>query len=180
MEHEERSGKLAKYVERRRGDDFEVMVYSGTIKVDERKFTRPSKIPRYQRILVLPLPPDFDWTKLSDFNSPKQAPHFPNAIMITEDEIRYRRKGRKKFRPLTAFLYKPGRTSTREVTWIGKIGERSKARIDKAKFMEMTKRNLYIDKYYAEPIFNRGNNKIRIITEEDFMKEFKDQLVGLP
>jgi NAD-dependent DNA ligase len=24
------------------------------------------------------------------------------------------------------------------------------------------------------------NNKIRIITEEDFMKEFKDQLVGLP
>ena len=150
MEHEEESGKLAKYVERRRGDDLEVMVYAGTIKVDERKFTKPSKIPRYQRILVLPLPPDF--------NSPKQPPHFPNAIMITEDEIRYRRKGRKKFRPLTAFSDKPGRTSTREVTWIGKIGERSKAWIDKAKFMDMTKRNLYVDKYYADQIFNRGKD----------------------
>ena len=158
MEHEERSGKLAKYVERRRGDDFEVMVYAGTIKVDERKFTRPSKIPRYQRILVLPLPPDFDWTKLSNIDLDIFKSHLPNAIMITEDEIRYRRKGRKKFRPLTAFLYKPGRTSTREVTWIGKIGERSKAWIDKAKFMDMTKRNLYVDKYYADQIFNRGKD----------------------
>ena len=153
MEHEERSGKLAEYVERRRGDVFEVMAYSGTMKVDEKEFTRPSKIPRYQRILVLPLPPFFDWTKMSIDTS---KPHLPNAIMITEDEIRYRRKGRKKFRPLTAFWNKPGRTSVKEITWTGKIGERSKAWIDKAKFMDMTKRNLYVDKFYADQIFKRS------------------------
>ena len=160
MEHEERSGKLAEYVERWNNGVLEVMVYAGTIKVDERKFIRPSKIPRYQRILVLPLPPDFDWTILSniDIDMDIFKSHLPNAIMITEDEIRYRRKGRKKFRPLTAFLYKPGRTSTREVTWIGKIGERSKAWIDKAKFMGMTKRNFYVDEYYADQIFDRGKD----------------------
>ena len=156
MEHEERSKGLAEYVERRRGDVFEVMVYAGTLKVDERDFTRPSKIPRYQRILVLPLPPDFDWTKISNIDTSK--PHLSNAIMITEDEIRYRRKGRKKFRPLTAFLDKPGRTSIKEVTWTGKIGERSKAWIDRAKFMRITKRNLYVDKFYADQIFNRGKD----------------------
>ena len=89
MEHEERSRKLAEYVERWDNGVLEVMVYAGTMKVDERDFTRPSKIPRYQRILVLPLPPDFDWTKMSNIDTSK--PHLPNAIMITEDEIRYRR-----------------------------------------------------------------------------------------
>ena len=116
MEHEERSKELAEYVERRRGDVFEVMVYAGTLKVDEREFTRPSKIPRYQRILVLPLPPDY-WTKMSNIDTDTSRPHLPNAIMITEDEIRYRRKGRKRVRPLTAFLDKPGRTLVKEVTW---------------------------------------------------------------
>jgi len=156
MEHEERSKELAEYIERRRGDVFEVMVYAGTMKVDEKEFTRPSKIPRYQRILVLPLPPNFDWTKMSNLDTSK--PHLPNAIMITEDEIRYKRKGRKKFRPLTAFLDKPGRTSTKEVTWTGKIEERNKVWIDKAKFMRMTMRNLYVDKFYADQIFNRGED----------------------
>ena len=156
MEHKERSKGLAEYVERWRGDVFEVMAYAGTMRVDERDFTRPSEIPRYQRILVLPLPTDFDWTKMSNIDTSK--PHLPNAIMITEGEIRYRRKGRKRVRPLTAFLDKPGRTSTKEVTWTGKIGERSKAWIDKEKFMRMTMRNLYVDKFYAEPIFNRGED----------------------
>jgi hypothetical protein len=150
MEHEERSKGLAEYVERWDNGVLEVIVYAGTMKVDERT----SKIPRYQRILVLPLPPDFDWTKMRDIDTSK--PHLPNAIMITEDEIRYRRKGKKKIRPLTAFLDKPGRTSIKEVTWTGKIGERSKAWIDKAKFMDMTKRNLYVDKFYADQIFKRS------------------------
>ena len=154
MEHEERSKGLAEYVERWDNGVLEVMVYAGTMKVDERDFTRPSKIPRYQRILVLPLPPDFDWTKMSNIDTSKS--HLPNAIMITEDEIRYRRKGRKKIRPLTAFLDKPGRTSTKEVTWTGKIGKTSKAWIDKAKFMRITKRNLYVDKFYAARIFDKG------------------------
>ena len=57
MEHEERSKGLAEYVERWDNGVLEVMVYAGTMKVDEREFTRPSKIPRYQRILVLPLHP---------------------------------------------------------------------------------------------------------------------------
>ena len=158
MEHEERSKGLAEYIERRRGDVFEVMVYAGTMKVDERKFTaRPSKIPRYQRILVLPLPPDFDWTKLSNLDIDTSKP-LPNAIMITEDEIRYRRKGRKNIRPLTAFLVKPGRTSIRKVCWTGGIGPKRMCWISEKKFMEITKRNLYVDEFYAEPIFSRGKD----------------------
>ena len=156
MEYEKGSKGLAEYIERWDNGILEVMVYAGTMEVDERDFTRPSEIPRYQRILVLPLPPDFDWTKMSNLNTFK--PHLSNAIMITEDEIRYRRKGRKRVRPLTVFLDKPGRTLIKEVTWTGKIGERNKAWIDKAKFMRMTMRNLNVDKYYADQIFNRGKD----------------------
>lgn len=156
MEHEERSKGLAEYVERRRGDVFEVMAYSGTIEVDEREFTRPSKIPRYQRILIIPLPPDFDWTKMSNPDTSKH--YFPNAIMITEDEIRYRRKGKKRVRPLTVFLDKPGRISVKEVVWTGEIGDRAKVWISEERFKSITKRNLYVDKFYADQIFNRGKN----------------------
>ena len=157
MEPEKRYRSEIEYVERWDNGVLEVMVYSGTIKVDEREFTRPSEIPRYQRVLVLPLPPFFDWTKMSNLLDTSK-PHLPNVIMITEDEIRYRRKGRKKFRPLTAFLDKPGRTSIKEAIWTGKIAERSKVWIDKAKFMDMTKRNLYVDKFYSAQIFNRGED----------------------
>ena len=156
MEHEERSKGLAEYVERRRGNVFEVMAYAGTMKVDERDFTRPSKIPRYQRALIIPLPPFFDWTKMSNLDTSK--PHLPNAIMITDDEIRYRRKGRKRIRPLTAFLDKPGRTSVKEVVWTGGIGGRAKVWISEEKFKSITKRNLYVDKFYADQIFNRGKD----------------------
>ena len=162
MEHEERSGKLAKYVERRRGDVFEVMAYSGTMTVKEDWIERIRKphpeLPRYQRCLIIPLPLDFDWSKLSDFNPPKQPPHLPNGIIIIECEERWKRKGRKHIRPLTAFLDKPGSTTVKEVVWTGGIGGRAKVWISEKKFKEITKRNLYVDKYYAEPIFNRGKN----------------------
>ena len=162
MEHEERSGKLAEYVERRRGDVFEVMAYSGIINVKEDWIKRNRKpypeLPRYQRCLIIPLPLDFDWSKLSDFNPPKQPPHLPNGIIITECEERWKRKGRKMIRPLTAFLGKPGRTSVKEVVWTGGIGSRAKVWISEERFKAITKRDLYVDKFYAEPIFNRGKD----------------------
>ena len=162
MEHEERSGKLAEYVERRRGGVFEVMAYSGTMTVKEDWIERIRRshpgLPRYQRCLIIPLPPDFDWSKLSDFNSPKQPPHLPNGIIIIECKERWKRKGRKHIRPFTAFLDKPGSTTVKEVVWTGGIGSRAKVWISEKKFKEITKRNLYIDKYYAEPIFNRGKD----------------------
>ena len=78
--------------------------------------------------------------------------------MIMDDEIRYRRKGRKRVRPLTAFLDKPGRTSVKEVVWTGGIGGRAKVWISEEKFKSITKRNLYVDKFYADQIFNRGKD----------------------
>ena len=166
MEPEERSGKLAEYVERRRGDVFEVMAYSGIITVKEDWIKRNRKphpeLPRYQRCLIIPLPLDFDWSKLSDFKPPIQPPHLPNGIIIIECEKRWKRKGRKHIRPLTAFLDKPGRTTVMEVVWTGGIVSREKVWISEEKFKEITKRNLYIDKFYAEPIFNRGKNNSSI------------------
>ena len=162
MEHEKRSGKLAEYVERRRGNVFEVMAYSGTMTVKEDWIERNRKphpeLPRYQRALIIPLPPDFDWSKLSDFNSPKQPPHLPNGIIIIECEERWKRKGRKMVRPLTAFLGKPGRTSVKEVVWTGGVGNRAKVWISEERFKTITKRNLYVDKFYADQIFNRGKD----------------------
>ena len=166
MEHEERSGKLAKYVERRRGDVFEVMAYSGTITVKENWLERNRKphpeLPRYQRCLIIPLPLDFDRSKLIDFNFPKHPPHLPNGIIIIECEERWKRKGRKHIRPLTTFLGKPGRTSVKEVVWTGGIGNRAKVWISEERFKAITKRNLYVDKFYAEPIFNRGKDRADI------------------
>ena len=162
MEHEERSKGLAEYIERRRGDVFEVMAYSGTMTVKEDWIKRNIKphpeLPRYQRCLIIPLPLDFDWSKLSDFNPPKQPPHLPNGIIIIECEERWKRKGRKHIRPLTAFLDKPGRTSVKEVVWTGGIGSRAKVWISEERFKAITKRDLYVDKFYAEPIFNRGKD----------------------
>ena len=162
MEHEERSGKLAEYVERRRGDVFEVMAYSGTMTVKEDWIKRNIKphpeLPRYQRCLIIPLPLDFDWSKLSDFNTPKQSPHLPNGIIIIECEERWKRKGRKHIRPLTAFLDKPGRTSVKEVVWTGGIGPKGMCWVSEKKFMEITERNLYVDKFYADQIFSRGKD----------------------
>jgi len=162
MEHEERSKGLAEYVERWDNGVLEVMAYSGTMTVKDDWIERIRKphpeLPRYQRALIIPLPPDFDWSKLSDFNSPKQPPHPPNGIIIIECEERWKRKGRKYIRPLTAFLGKPGRTSVKEVVWTGGIGNRAKVWISEERFKSITKRNLYVDKFYADQIFNRGKN----------------------
>jgi len=160
MEHEKRFGKLAEYVERRRGDVFEVMAYFGAITVKEnwikRNIRSHPELPRYQRFLVIPFPLDFDWSKLSYLNSPKQSPYPPNGIIIIECEERWKRKGRKHIRPLTAFLDKPGRISV--VVWTGGIVSMEKVWISEEKFKKITKRNLYVDKFYAEPIFNRGKD----------------------
>jgi hypothetical protein len=159
MEHEERSKGLAEYIERWNNGVLEVMVYSGTMKVTEDWIEKARRsypeIPFYQRILVLPLPPDFDWTKP---NLDTSKPHLPNSILVMEDKERYRRKGRKKTRPLFAFLDRPGSTTVKEVSWTGKIGNRSKAWISEERFKAITKRNLYVDKFYADQIFSRGKD----------------------
>jgi hypothetical protein len=154
MESKEKSRWVAEYIERRNDNGtLEVMAYSGTMKVREdwvEKFRRSYSFPKYQRILVLPLPPDFDWRKL-DLDTSK--PNLPNSILIMEDRVRWKRKGRKRGRPLTAFLDRPGNTDVKEVTFKGEVGERSKVWIDREKFMAITKRNLYVDRFYAEQIF---------------------------
>ena len=157
MEPEERSKGLAEYIERRRGDVFEVMAYSGTMIVQEdwiERIRRPyPNLPRYQRVLAIPLPPDFDWTKLN-----RKKDRLPDSILIVEDRIRYRSKGKKKTRPLTVFLDKPGRTEIRLINWTGKFGRRSKVWISEEMFKRITMRNLYVDCYYANQIFNRGKS----------------------
>jgi hypothetical protein len=136
------------------------MAYSGTMKVREdwiEKIRRPyPNLPKYQRILVLPLPPDFDWRKLDNIDLSK--PHVPNSILVMEDRERWKRKGRKRARPLTTFLDRPGSTTVKEVSWTGKIGNRSKAWISEERFKAITKRNLYVDKFYADQIFSRGKD----------------------
>jgi hypothetical protein len=159
MESKEKSRWVAEYIERRNDNGtLEVMAYSGTMKVREdwiEKIRRPyPNLPKYQRILVVPLPPDFDWRKLDNIDLSK--PHIPNSILVMEDRERWKRKGRKRARPLTAFLDRPGSTTATEVTFTGGIGERSKVWIDREKFMAITKRNLYVDRFYVEQIFNKG------------------------
>ena len=151
---------MAEYIERRNDNGtLEVIAYSGSMKVREdwvEKFGRSYSYPKYQRILVLPLPPDFDWRKL-DLDTSK--PNLPNSILIVEDRERWKRTGRKRIRPLTAFLNRPGSTTAKSVKWTGEVSERSKVWIDREKFMAITKRNLYVDRFYVEQIFNRGGDK---------------------
>ena len=69
MEHEERSGKLAEYVERWDNGVLEVRAYSGVLRVKEDWLEKARRhypeIPRYVRALIIPLPPDFDWSKIN-------------------------------------------------------------------------------------------------------------------
>jgi hypothetical protein len=148
---------LAEYIERRDGNGvLEVMAYSGVMKIKEEFFTypNPTKVPRYRRVLIIPLPPDFDWRKLDNIDLSK--PHVPNSILVMEDREWWKRKGRKRARHLTAFLDRPGSTTVMEVTFTGMAGKRSKVWIDREKFMAITKRNLYVDRFYVEQIFNKG------------------------
>ena len=141
MEPEKRSGKLARYIERWRGDVFEVMAYAGKIVTADKT--------RYSHCLIIPLPPDFKF--------PDNIRSFPNSILITEDIERRKRMGKKRFKPLGPFLGgRIGRTSASITTFTGEFGYRSKVWIDKETFMRITKRNLYVDKFYAARIFDKG------------------------
>ena len=141
MEPEERSGKLAEYIERWRGDVFEVMAYAGKIVTADRS--------HYSYCLIIPLPPNFKF--------PDNIRSFPNSILITEDTERRKRRGRKRFKPLGPFLGgRTGRTSASVTTLIGEVGSRNKVWIDEETFMRITKRNLYVDKFYAARIFDKG------------------------
>jgi len=133
---------VAKYLERWRGDVFEVMAYAGKIVTEDEA--------HYYRCLVIPLPPDFKF--------PDNVRSFPNSILITENTERRKRKGRKKFfKPLRPFLEgKLGSTSVLVTTSKEEFGPRSKVWIDGETFMRITKRNFYVDKFYAFRIFNKG------------------------
>ena len=154
MESKKGHKGLEEYAERRRGDVFEVRAYSGVIRVKEdwlEKTRRPyPEIPRYVRALIIPLPPDFDWSKVVHGES------LPDSIIIEECSERWKRKGRKNIRPLTAFLDRPGRTSIKKVCWTGKIGPKGMCWISEERFKAITKRNLYVDKFYADQIFKRS------------------------
>ena len=128
--------------------------YSGALRVKEdwlERTRRPyPEIPCYVRALVIPLPPDFDWSKVNHGDS------LPNSIVIEECVERWKRKGRKNIRPLTVFLDRPGRTSIKEVCWTGGIGPKGMCWISEERFKAITKRNLYVDKFYADQIFKRS------------------------
>ena len=156
MEHETRYKGLAEYVERWDCGIFEVRAYSGVLRVKEdwlERTRRPyPEIPRYVRALIIPLPPDFDWSRVDHGET------LPDSIIIEECVERWKRKGRKNIRPLTAFLDRPGRTSIKEVCWTGKIGPKGMCWISEEKFKAITKRNLYVDKFYVDQIFSRGKD----------------------
>ena len=156
MEPEKRYRSEIEFVERWDGRIFEVRAYFGMMKVREdwlEKIRRPYlEIPRYVRVLVIPLPPDFDWSKVN------HGENLPNSIIIEECSETWKRKGRKNIRPLYTFLDRPGRTSIKEVCWTGGrgMGPKGMCWISEKKFMEITKRNLYVDKFYADQIFKRS------------------------
>ena len=154
MESKKGHKGLAEYVERWDGGIFEVRAYSGSLRVKEDWLERTRRsypeIPRYVRALVIPLPPDFDWSKVDHGES------LPDSIVIEECMERWKRKGRKNVRPLTAFLDRPGRTSIKEVYWTGGIGPKGMCWISEERFKAITKRNLYVDKFYADQIFKRS------------------------
>ena len=79
---------MAGYLERWRGDIFEVMAYAGKIVTADKT--------HYSRCLIIPLPPDFEF--------PDNMRNFPNSIIVSEDKERVKRKGRKYTRPLGPFL----------------------------------------------------------------------------
>ena len=134
---------MAEYFERWRGDVFEVMAYSGAIVTADKAY--------YSHCLIIPLPPDFKF--------PDNIKSFPNSILITENTERRKRMGKKYSKPLGPFLGgRLGRTSASITTLTGEVGPRSKVWIDKETFVRITKRNLYVDKFYAKPIFNRGKD----------------------
>ena len=141
MESKERPKNVAEYLERWRGDVFEVMAYAGKIVAADKA--------HYIHCLIIPLPPNFEF--------PDNIYNFPNSILIKEDTERRERKGRKRFKPLGSFLGgRTGRTSASVTTLIGEFGSRSKVWIDEKTFMRITKRNLYVDKFYAARIFDKG------------------------
>ena len=140
MEPKERPKNVAEYLERWRGDVFEVMAYAGRLLTTNKT--------HYSRCLIIPLPPDFEF--------PDNIKSFPNSIIILENKERVKRKGRKYIRPLGPFLGgRVGSTLALAVTINREFGPRSKVWIDKDTFLRITKRNLYVDEFYADQIFKR-------------------------
>lgn len=131
---------MAEYIERWRGDVFEVMAYAGKLLTIDKT--------HYSNCLIIPLPPDFEF--------PDNIKSFPNSIIILEDKERVKKKGRKYTRPLRPFSGgRVGRTLAFKVALTGEFGPKSKVWIDKETFIRITKRNLYVDKFYAAKIFNK-------------------------
>jgi hypothetical protein len=131
---------VAEYVERWRGDIFEVMAYAGRVATQDKT--------HYSRCLIIPLPPNFEF--------PDNIKSFPNSIIILEDKERVKRKGIKRTRPLGPFLGgRLGRTLAIVAIHTGESKPRNRVWIDKGTFMRITKRNLYVDKFYATKIFNK-------------------------
>ena len=158
MESEKRDRSEIEYVERRVSGVLELRGYKAVIISKDldsivRQFYSGSQF--VQRAIILPLPPDFDFTNI------QRNPNHPSpiCIMIVEEEGRIKHPGKKRWRPERVFL-KKGNVHVRSVTLKdgSKFEPRNLVWISKDKYYEMTKRNLYVDKYYAEPIFNRGED----------------------
>ena len=132
MESERKSEGLAEYAERWNGDVFEVIAYSGIALVG---------LNTIRRVLVIP------------------SPFQEKSIVVMENRNRWKRKGKKRIRPLYAFLGKPGKTSMRRVNWREKKEKRRKIWISEKKFLEITERDPIIDQY-AEQLFSKGRTRV--------------------
>ena len=157
MESEKRDRSEIEYVERRVSGVLELRGYKAVVSSkDLGSFDRLySGSQLVQRAIILPLPPDFDFTDIQlNPNHPS-----PNGIMIVEEEGRVRHPGKKRWRPERVFL-KKGDAQVRIVSMKdgSKFGPRSLVWISKEKYYKMAKRNLYVDKYYVDRIFSRGEN----------------------
>jgi len=157
MESEKRDRSEIKYVERRISGVLELRGYKAFVSSkDLGSFDRLySGSQLVHRAIILPLPPDFDFTNIHlNPNHPS-----PNCIMIVEEEGRVRHPGKKKWRPERVFLKKSdaqvGIVSIKDGS---EFSTESLIWVSKEKYYEMAKRNLYVDKYYVDRIFNRGED----------------------
>jgi hypothetical protein len=155
MEPKERYREQITYAERWTDGILELKAYKAMIKVkfdalDELVLNLEPNQVYNKRGLVIPFPSNF---KLgSDVNKNT------NCLIIVEDGIV--RKGIKKMWRVERVFKEPGRVSAREAICKGKFGTKSVVWISKEKLMKITKRSLFVDQKFIEPLYETLNNRI--------------------
>ena len=157
MESEERDRSKIPYVERRISGIFVVRGYKARIRSEDLGFAYYyPHLPQIQRVIIIPLPNDFDFSGIVDIKNPENT---PNSILIVEDKRLPRYPGRKRWRIERVFREKgrlqPKRVKIKEGC---KFDPESFVWVSKEKLEEMTKRDLYMDKFYVARLFCRDQN----------------------